>query len=131
MKTRSFYLMFYGGTFHFIIEKWGQWERSNDEGRWKLREVENHHQINSFEIVPRYTFLYTRWPFIAFQQMVYFLFFFTSAKCHTLFSFNKLSKSFLFSAWIYCFFARELPRKVVRWGALEKVYQTFSGKFPI
>jgi hypothetical protein len=64
------------------------------------RKDENHHQINSFGIVPYYTFSYAQWSFIAFQQMVYFLFFFTSAKRHTLLSFNKLFKKLFFS--LFC-----------------------------
>jgi hypothetical protein len=81
MKTRTFYLMFYGGTFHFINAKL--------EG-WKLREAENHHQINSFRSRCHAISLYSMVIHCFFQQMVYFLFSFTSAKRHTLLSFNKL-----------------------------------------
>lgn len=84
--------------FHFIDGESSTKDEESDEGRCERRETGNHHQINSFGIVPSYTFSYTEWSFIAFQQMVYFLFFFTSAKRHTLLlSFNKTFKKLFFS----------------------------------
>lgn len=67
--------MFYGVGFSFhhsgAVQKTANGGKGEEhEGTWKRREVENHHQINSFEIVPRCI----QWSFIAFQQMVYFLF---------------------------------------------------------
>lgn len=66
------YLMFYGGLFVSSFRHWRSvgGEMSTKDGRSGEGErTENHHQINSFGIVP----CHSQWSFIAFQQMVYFL----------------------------------------------------------